>query len=84
MVERVARQVRRDLRLRDDYYPLAKGLNATREFAAAGYTRDEAAAFLQNLAVPSWSTGALALRRVFADPESLISPDQHWRPRKPW
>lgn len=84
MIERFTRQIRRDLRLGRDYYPLAKGLNATRELAAAGYTLDEAHAYLRNLAVPPWATGALALRRLFDAPDSLLSGlDQEMSQPKP-
>jgi hypothetical protein len=77
LVARLAHRIRGDLRVRDDYYPLAKGLMITKEFAAEERTCEQEAAFLHNMIVQTpWGPSALALRRLWLrvgrDPHSLV------------
>jgi hypothetical protein len=83
LVERLVRHLRGTLRLRRDYWPLARGLAVTAELHRTEHDWNDEASFLHNITTRPWGRSAMALRRIFDDPDSIarFSPIVWRKPR---
>lgn len=73
LFERLVGHIRGALKLRRDYYPLARGLDITLELSKTKHDWNDEARFFHNFAARPWGKGAMALRRIFANPDSIAS-----------
>jgi hypothetical protein len=78
ILERLLREIRKDLPIELDVFPLALALVYTRGVPTDTFLPAGAVEVMRNMMTRTWAPGGLALRRVFDDPESLLhkTPDQ--------